>query len=63
MWGMHAPSRLWLSPPNGRSYRSSTGWTAWRVGERAVYQRLMTGEPFDPASAGELVDLMLGQGP
>ena len=27
------------------------------------YRRLMTGEPFDPASAGELVDLVLGQGP
>jgi AcrR family transcriptional regulator len=27
------------------------------------YRRLMTGEPFDSASAGELVDLVLGQGP
>ncbi|HEV3389795.1 MAG TPA: TetR/AcrR family transcriptional regulator [Solirubrobacteraceae bacterium] len=25
------------------------------------YRRLMTGEPFDPASAGELVELVLGQ--
>ena len=24
------------------------------------YRRLMTGEPFDPAGAGELVDLILG---